>query len=112
MAKRKVKQVEDGAVATAEVKLTDEYIENNKTKTGKKAREPKQAMTTIKCIDCGTEREIKVQDAFQVKRCVECQNAYRKAQRKQYRKNRVLNLRSRIGELEGLLQDNGIEIPE
>lgn len=35
----------------------------------------------IKCIDCGGERIIKVQDAFQVKRCVNCQKTYSKARR-------------------------------
>lgn len=29
--------------------------------------------TTIKCIDCGAERVIKIQDSFQVKRCCACQ---------------------------------------
>lgn len=35
--------------------------------------------TTITCIDCGAERTVKVQDAFQVKRCVEDQEKHRKA---------------------------------
>lgn len=37
--------------------------------------------TTINCIDCGAERIIKVQDAFQVKRCVTCQKNFTKARR-------------------------------
>jgi hypothetical protein len=37
----------------------------------------------IKCSDCGTEREIKVQDKFQVRRCVDCQKEHRKALRRQ-----------------------------
>jgi hypothetical protein len=32
-------------------------------------------------MDCNVEREIKVQDAFQVKRCVECQKKYRAQKR-------------------------------
>lgn len=35
----------------------------------------------IKCVDCGGDRTIKVQDAFQVKRCVNCQKNYSKARR-------------------------------
>lgn len=37
--------------------------------------------TVIKCIDCGAERMIKVQDVFQVKRCVKCQKEYTKRRR-------------------------------
>ena len=37
--------------------------------------------TTIKCIDCGAERMIKVQDVFQVKRCVKCQKEHTKRRR-------------------------------
>lgn len=42
----------------------------------------KPKFTTIKCVDCGAERVIHVQDAFQVKRCVPCQAKYRVVQRK------------------------------
>ena len=35
----------------------------------------------IKCMDCGAIRNIHVQDAFQVKRCVSCQDKYRKQRR-------------------------------
>jgi len=38
-------------------------------------------LVSIRCIDCGAERLIKPQDAFQVKRCVDCQHTYRKAKR-------------------------------
>ena len=37
--------------------------------------------TIIKCIDCGAERIIKVQDVFQVKRCVKCQKEHTKRRR-------------------------------
>lgn len=43
----------------------------------------KKAKTvTIICIDCGDERVIKPQDAFQVKRCVACQKIHRSSARK------------------------------
>lgn len=48
--------------------------------TGKLATGP---TTTIKCVDCGLPRVIKVQDAFQVKRCVEHQKAHRLAKRRE-----------------------------
>jgi len=38
--------------------------------------------TTITCQDCGKERVIKIQDSFQVTRCVECQKK---------RQNRIRN---------------------
>jgi ribosomal protein L37AE/L43A len=37
--------------------------------------------TAINCKDCGAERIIKVQDAFQVTRCKSCQQAFTKARR-------------------------------
>jgi hypothetical protein len=45
--------------------------------------------TTVKCMDCGAERTIKVQDAFQVKRCVECQKEYRRRRRAELRRQRA-----------------------
>ncbi len=36
---------------------------------------------TITCEECGAERVIKIQDRFQVKRCVACQKAHEKATR-------------------------------
>jgi hypothetical protein len=48
--------------------------------TGKVAVGP---TTTIKCVDCGKERTVKVQDAFQVKRCVEHQKEHRLAKRRE-----------------------------
>ena len=40
-------------------------------------------VTTITCSECGAERVIKIQDAFQVTRCVTCQKKYQKARRNQ-----------------------------
>lgn len=36
---------------------------------------------TIECVDCGGERVIKIQDKFQVKRCVSCQKKHRNRRR-------------------------------
>lgn len=46
-------------------------------KTPDKPKPKKPATTEIKCMDCGATRVIKVQDAFQVKRCIPCQIVYR-----------------------------------
>lgn len=43
-------------------------------------------MTTIECEDCGKERQIKVQDAFQVTRCPECQKKHRNKKRAERRR--------------------------
>ena len=53
--------------------------------TGKVAVGPTKK---IKCVDCGKEREIKVQDAFQVLRCVEHQKAHRLAKRRERTRQR------------------------
>lgn len=45
---------------------------------------------TIKCCDCGAERIIKPQDAFQVKRCVDCQKKYRRKKQAENRKKKKL----------------------
>ena len=45
-------------------------------------------VATIICEDCGTERVIKIQDQFQVKRCVACQKKHRNHQRYLNRKAR------------------------
>src|SRR5690606_8883836 len=44
--------------------------------------------TTINCVDCGKERVIKVQDAFQVKRCVDCQKKHRNRRRAECRREK------------------------
>jgi predicted Zn-ribbon and HTH transcriptional regulator len=43
-------------------------------------------MTTIECEDCGKERQIKVQDVFQVTRCPECQKKHRNKKRAERRR--------------------------
>jgi DNA replicative helicase MCM subunit Mcm2 (Cdc46/Mcm family) len=39
----------------------------------------------IECEDCGSEREIRPQDAHQVKKCKKCQKRYRLARRNELR---------------------------
>lgn len=59
----------------------------------------KETRTNITCVDCGAERDIALQDLFQVKRCVDCQKKLRnekrrtraKARRAERRKERELN---------------------
>lgn len=51
-------------------------------------KEKKASTVDIKCIDCGATRTIKVQDAFQVKRCMDCQSKYRKARRAEVAKKK------------------------
>ena len=59
-----------------------------------KRRFPRKEITktTIKCVDCGTEREIKVQDKFQVTRCKQCQRQRRLTIRKQSYFNKMKEL--------------------
>ena len=64
----------------------------------------------IVCVDCGIKRTINKGEAFQVKRCVVCQELHRKQLRREYRKGRTASLRERIKQLEGLLIKNNIEI--
>ena len=54
--------------------------------TGEEKRLP--STTVIKCVDCGAERTIKVQDAFQVTRCVDCQKEHRRQRRSERRKEK------------------------
>lgn len=46
------------------------------------------ALVTIQCEDCGAKRLIKPQDAFQVRRCEECQKKHRNAMRAQRRREK------------------------
>lgn len=39
--------------------------------------------TTIKCIDCGAERRIRIRDREQTIRCVECQMEHRRQARRE-----------------------------
>ena len=70
-----------------------------------KQAEPKQLTVTIVCVDCGAERTVAVQDAKQVKRCVACQEKYRKVQRKEYRKNLIKGLRATIETQKALIDE-------
>ena len=54
----------------------------------------------VSCMDCGNERIVATQDAFQVKRCVPCQLKHRKAMRKLNRTTKIERLQARIKELE------------
>lgn len=45
--------------------------------------------TTIKCIECGKDRVIRPQDAFQVERCVEHQKRHQQNYRNEYRRRKT-----------------------
>lgn len=62
---------------TLTVKSTPTLVAHQMTGDTKKIK-----TTLINCVDCGTQREIKVQDIFQVKRCPHCQAEHRKAMRR------------------------------
>lgn len=62
---------------TLTVKSTPTLVAHQMTGSAKKIK-----TTLINCIDCGAQREIKVQDIFQVKRCPHCQAEHRKAVRR------------------------------
>lgn len=62
---------------TLTVKSTPTLVAHQMTGNAKKIK-----TTLINCIDCGAQREIKVQDIFQVKRCPHCQAEHRKAVRR------------------------------
>ena len=62
---------------TLTVKSTPTLVAHQMTGNAKKIK-----TTLINCIDCGAQREIKVQDIFQVKRCPHCQAEHRKAMRR------------------------------
>ena len=60
-------------------------------------KQPKTPQTAeIVCLDCGKVRVVGKGEVFQVKRCVECQDKYRKVLRKQYRKNRIQQLKEKL----------------
>jgi hypothetical protein len=54
--------------------------------TNRRMMRMSEVMTSIACVDCGQERVIKVQDAFQVKRCSPCQTKFRRKLDAQRRK--------------------------
>ena len=62
---------------TLTVKSTPTLVAHQMTGNAKKIK-----TTLINCTDCGAQREIKVQDIFQVKRCPHCQAEHRKAMRR------------------------------
>lgn len=68
------------------------------------------ARVVIVC-ECGTERECAVQDLFQVRRCVPCQDAAVRAARSGRAKRRTQTLKQRIAELEAQIaaQTNATE---
>lgn len=70
-----VEQIEEG-------KITEKLVAHIQT-TGRPVK-----TTTINCVDCGKERVIKVQDAFQVKRCIECQKKHRNRRRAERRREK------------------------
>lgn len=63
-------------------KITERLVAHIQT-TGRPVK-----TTTINCVDCGKERVIKVQDAFQVKRCIECQKKHRNRRRAERRREK------------------------
>ena len=80
--------------------------------TEKKVAKEVPKTIEITCVDCGVIRTIGKGEAFQVKRCVPCQEFHKKALRKSYRKNRVQGLRARVEELEGFIKGAGLALPE
>ena len=84
-------------------------VQEKKAKAQKKEKKVVKTHTEIKCQDCGKMREVKVQDAHQVKRCVECQVKHTRTLRKEYKKNRVKTLRDEVIRLQKILDKNEIE---
>lgn len=74
------------------------HSKNTTKEALKEPPKPKEPVPQIiiKCADCGAERSVKPQDAFQVKRCKICQKAHRDARRRELekiRRERIKNLR-------------------
>lgn len=99
-ANAEIQKAMDGQAKAKKEKKTRKVEKKEKKEKVVKVKEPKVTHVDINCSDCGAVRNIKIQDRFQVKRCVECQDIFRKEQRKEYRKNRIKNLQTRIDELE------------
>ena len=86
----------------------EQTVETKEPKA-KKKKEPKEVVTTvlssgktttgnvctITCVDCGAERIVKVQDKFQVTRCIACQ---KKALNKKRYENRKVNRAKKAAE--------------
>lgn len=78
--------------------VVEVILSSGKISTGK--------TVVITCIDCGAERIIKIQDAFQVKRCVACQK--KATNRKRYenrKKNKALKKAAEVP------TENSIAVP-
>lgn len=86
---------------TLTVKSTPILVAHQMTGNAKKIK-----TTLINCIDCGAQREIKVQDIFQVKRCPHCQAEHRKAMRRaNYKaKKEAEKQKARQNELQGIAE--------
>ena len=70
------------AILGLQIKETRQSIADKRIKARvKPTPPPTNKFTTITCIDCGAPREINIQYAFQVKRCITCQKKYRNAKR-------------------------------
>lgn len=67
-----------------EVDSTLMVAETKETK--KTTKERGSSTKIIKCADCGEEREVKIQDVFQVTRCKDCQKKYRNKKRAERQK--------------------------
>jgi len=67
---------------------SEKLPEWERKRQGKKLEIKGQTRCKIKCIDCGEERDIKIQDAFQVKTCLNCRSAKRKKQLTSFLKNK------------------------
>lgn len=78
--------------------------------TGKWAVGP---TTTILCQDCGAERIIKIQDAFQVTRCAACQKKAQNKKRaaKKKARNQEASRNRKLEEARKLLMEAG-ELPQ
>ena len=69
--------------------------------------EHKAKVATIKCVECGEEREVATQDAFQVKRCLDCQKKFRNKKRAERAKVRRAEKRTTrdLEKLNGTTED-------
>jgi len=58
------------------------------TRESKAKKEITAKRMTIECTECGAEREVATQDAFQVTRCADCQKKHRNIRRAQLAKRK------------------------
>jgi len=106
-------QAQEDQTTDEEQDVTEEAVapEAWKTSTGKWAYGPS---TVINCCDCGKERRIKIQDAFQVIRCAECQKKAQNKKRAAKKKasNQAASLERRTAEAMELLKSLGHTVTE